>query len=245
MEQTSITLPEQVIEATITSPKVLVLYSLYKVGKTSLAAQLKGNLLIDLEDGSDAVSALKIKARKYQDITLICEEVDKKGNPYKYATIDTVSALEDFVIPLALKLYQKTQMGQEYKGDILSLPKGAGYLYLRQAFEMMVNRVRRSFERVILLGHVKDKLIESIAGKEVEVKALDLTGKLSSMTCAKADAVGYVWREGNKNMVTFANGSGNVIVGARPQHLKNKSFMISEEQPDGKLTTFWDKIYID
>lgn len=239
----TIELPEKVVEATTKSPEKLIIYSAPKVGKTALAAGLENNLIIDLENGSNFVSALKIKATSYQDLHNICEEIKKKGKPYKYITLDTATALEALCLPLALKLYTQTPMGRDYKGEILNLPNGAGYKYLRDAYEMMLNKVQECAPVVILLGHVKDKTIER-QGKEVVARELDLTGKLSSITCSKADAIGFLFRDGNKNILTFET-ANDIICGARPEHLKNKQIVISEVDDKGKVTTHWNKIFID
>lgn len=238
-----IELPTQIVEAKTKSPEKLIIYAAPKVGKTALAALLKDNLLIDLEGGSNFVAALKIKATTYQELHEICEEIKKKGKPYRYITLDTATALENMVLPLALKLYKATPMGKLYEGDILSLPNGAGYKYVRDAYEMMLNKVQDCCERLILLGHVKDKTIER-QGKEVQARELDLTGKLSSITCSKADAIGFLYREGNTNILTFET-ANDIICGARPEHLKNKKLVISEVDKEGKLTAYWDKVFVD
>lgn len=244
----SVILPKEVVKASTSSPELLILFSAPKTGKTTLASQLPNNLIIDLENGSNHVDALKIKAESAEELYEICSEIKKKKDsegkePYDYITLDTATALEDMVLPVALKLYQGTSMGKSYKGDILSLPNGAGYKYVRDAYRIMLNEVRGAAKRVILLGHVKDKVIEK-TGKEVIAKELDLTGKLSSLTCSWADAIGFVYREGNKNMVTF-NSASEVTCGARPQHLRNASFVLSEETEPGVIKTYWEKIYID
>jgi Cdc6-like AAA superfamily ATPase len=236
-------LPEEIVEASTKSPEKLIIYSAPKVGKTALIAGLKNNLIIDLENGSNFVSALKIKATTYQELHSICEKIKEKGRPYKYITLDTATALEAMCLPLALKLYQQTPMGAAYKGEILNLPNGAGYKYLRDAYEMMINKVQECADRIILLGHVKDKTIER-QGKEVQARELDLTGKLSSITCSKADAIGFLYRDGNKNILTFET-SNDIICGARPKHLRNKQIVISEMDEKDNLTTHWDKIFID
>lgn len=238
----SITLPSSITPATTISPKKLIIYSAPKVGKTELAARLEGNLIIDLEDGSDYVAAMKIKIKTYQELHELCEEIKKNNKPYRYGTLDTATALETLCLPLALKLYQQTPMGASYKGPILNLPNGAGYKYLRDAYELMLSEVEGAFERVILLGHVKDKTIERL-GKEVQARELDLTGKLSSITCSKADAIGFLYRDGNQNVLTFET-ANDIICGARPAHLKNKKLVISEMK-DGQLSTHWDQVFLD
>ena len=42
-----------------------------------------------------------------------------------------------------------------------------------------------------------------VKGKEVAVKDLDLTGKIKQITCANADAVGYIYRDDEKTMISF------------------------------------------
>lgn len=235
-------LPETIIEASTKSPETLIIFSAPKAGKTSLVAQLESNLLIDLEQGSNFVSGLKIKATSYQDLYQICQKIKDKGRPYKYITLDTATALEDMCDGLALKLYQETPMGKGYKGDVIALPNGAGYKYVRDAFKMMINLTKDVCQRLILLGHVKDKTIEK-GGKELNARELALTGKLSGITCAHADAIGFLYRDGNKCILTFAT-ENQLVCGARPEHLKNKEIVISE-MINGKLKTYWEKIFID
>lgn len=239
----TIELPLTKVEATTKSPETLIIFSAPKAGKTTLAAELPNNLIIDLEKGSNFVSAIKIKANTYQELNEICEEIKKKGKPYRYITIDTATALEDMCGGLALKLYQLTPMGRSYTGDILNLPNGAGYKYLRDAFQMMIDRVRDCAERIILLGHVKDKTLEK-DGKELVARELALTGKLASITCAHADAIGFLYREENKCIITFETNSG-LICGARPEHLRNRQFVLSEQDQHGKTKVYWDRIFID
>lgn len=238
-----IVLPTGPNEVVIKSPRKLVIYSPPKTGKTTLIAALQNCLLFDIDDGADFISAMTLKAKTYQDMYEICEKVKAAGRPYIYAAIDTTTEMETMAIPLALKLYQATAMGASYKGHILNLPNGGGYLYLRQAFEMILNMVEAAFDRVILLGHIKDKMIDR-AGKEVNAKDIDLTGKIKQIVCAKADAIGYLYREGNKCIITFET-SDDITCGARPLHLRNKKFILSEQDSEGNTKVYWDKIYID
>jgi hypothetical protein len=238
------TLPTTRTKATSLSPTKLLIYSQPKTGKTSNIAALDDCLLIDLERGSSAFAAMKVEANNVTDIYNICEEIKKAGKPYKYIAIDTVTTLEDMCLPLALKLYQNTAMGKTYKESILNLPNGAGYKYLRDAFDQIVEMVWSVCDRLILLGHVKDKSIEK-QGKEVISKDISLTGKIKFIACAYADAIGYLYREGNKNILSFETNE-EAICGARSAHLRNKKIVLSEyDQATDTLKTNWDQIYID
>jgi hypothetical protein len=238
-----ITLPTEKSTGALKSPRKVVIYSAPKVGKTTLISALDNCLLVDLEDGSDFVDAMKIKVSQYQELNELCEQIIAAGKPYKYIALDTSTGLEQMVLPLALKMYQLTPMGATYKGSVLALPNGAGYLYLREAFEMMLNKVAAACDRLILLAHIKDKMIGK-EGKELSAKDIDLTGKLKQIVCAGSDAIGYLYREDNKNIITFQT-TDEIVCGARPLHLRNKAFTLSEQDEKGNTRVYWDKIYID
>ena len=123
----AITLPTSAVPAQTQDPKNLILYGVPKIGKTTLLATLENNLILDFEDGSDYVSALKIKIKTFNDLSETCKAIKDANKPYKFITIDTITALEDFVKPLALKMYKATPAGANYTGDILNAPMGAGY----------------------------------------------------------------------------------------------------------------------
>ena len=117
--------------------------------------------------------------------------------------------------------------------SILSLPNGAGYLYLRMAYKKWIDRLNLLADRVILVGHLKDKMLEK-KGKEVAVKDLDLTGKIKQITCANADAVGYIYREGDGITMISFDSMDDVTAGSRCHHLKGKAMPLE-----------WSEIYID
>ena len=64
----SIVLPTKKVKAERVNPKRLIIYSKPKTGKTTAFAGLEDNLLIDLENGSDYVDALKIKVSSLQEL---------------------------------------------------------------------------------------------------------------------------------------------------------------------------------
>jgi len=245
-----IVLPTSPVGAVTKSPKNLLIFSKPKVGKTTLMSQLPDSLLIDLEEGSDYVSAVKIKITTIQELFNLEQAILTAGKPYKYIAIDTVSALEELCIPYAEFLYSKSPMGANWfttgkakHGSILNMANGAGYPWLRQAFEDVIKRFKVLAPRLILLGHVKDTMLEK-NGSTFEALDLNLTGKLKIFTTSKADAIGYLVRKGNKNILSFKT-QDDILCGARPEHLRNKEIVISEIAEDGTVTTHWDQVFID
>lgn len=237
----SIVLPTTKVKATQVNPKRLLIYSKPKTGKTTAYAGLENNLIIDLENGSDYVDALKIKVGTLKELLEAGNAIKEAGNPYKYVTIDTVTALEDMIMPLAVKLYRQTSMGKNFDGDnVTTLANGAGYLYIRQAFFQVLDFIDTLAPHIILSGHIKDKQVDD-KGQMVMAANIDLTGKIKSLICAQADAIGYMYRRGNETVLSFKTNE-EVTCGARPEHLRNEEIVISE-MVDGKVSVNWDKVF--
>lgn len=236
-----IVLPTKKVKADRVNPKRLIIYSKPKTGKTSAFAGLEGNLIIDLENGTDYVEAIKVKANSLQELKEIGKAIKEANYPYKYVTIDTVTALEDMVMPLAINLYKQTSMGKNYSGDsVLTLPNGAGYLYIRQAFFQVLDFIDTLAPQIILSGHIKDKQVDD-KGEMVMSANIDLTGKIKSLICANADAIGYMFRRGDQTILSFKTNE-EVTCGARPEHLRNEEIVISE-MVNSELITHWEKVY--
>lgn len=250
---TGIQLPTSPIPATVQNPKNLVIFAKPKTGKTTLLAALPNCLILDLEEGSDYVSGLKIKALNLYDVSRIGQAILAANKPYKYVAIDTITALEDMCIPRAEELYSKTLPGKNWFTDgklkyksILNLPNGSGYPWLKEAFNEVVKYISTWAPHVILVGHLKDTMMEK-NGAEFSSSELDLTGKIKRTTAAKSDAIGYLYRKGNNNILSFKT-SDEIACGARPAHLKNKEIVVSESivKPDGteEMVFHWDQIYV-
>ena len=230
-------LPKKKVKASRKSPKNMIIYGPPKIGKTTVLSQLDDCLIIDLEEGSDMVDALKVKVNSLKELAEVGKAVVKEGKSYKYVAIDTISKLEEWCEEDAKKLYMTTPMGKNFETknpgmSILSLPNGGGYLYLRMAYKKWIDRLNKLADHVILVGHLKDKMLEK-KGKEVAVKDLDLTGKIKQITCANADAVGYIYREDDQTMISF-NSLEDVTAGSRCDHLKGQTMPLE-----------WSKIFID
>ncbi len=238
-------------------PRTMIIFSRPKQGKTSALALLPDNLLIDLEDGSDHVGGLTIKASTFGELTNVLTELKKQGVTYPYITLDTTTALEEMSNKLAIMLYQNTPMGKTFgkmkdkasgkmvddpNADVKKLPNGAGYLYLREAFQQIVNKFRPYATKCLILsGHVNDKLVEK-DGKEISSMELDLTGKLSRIMCSKVDAIGLLYREKDKVYVNF-DGGGDSIVEARAEHLAGKKILLTEKNENGDIVAHWEDIF--
>lgn len=242
-----VTLPTSKVPATSTNPNFMILYGRPKAGKTSALAQLDNNLIVDLEGGSTFIDAMAVQARSVNELGEIAQAIRAKNtevghNFYKHITIDNATRLEEICLPYAAVLYRQTPMGKNWKGtDVRLLPNGSGYMYIRQAVRKVIDMFKDLCNEFILVGHVKDVQIEQ-NGEELSEMALDLVGKLSSIICGEADAVGYVYRKGNETHISFKGGDGT-IKEARAPHLRGQDIIIATGNEDGTITTYWNKIY--
>lgn len=248
----SIVLPTTKVAPDVKSPQNLIIFSKPKTGKTSLLATLDDCLILDLEGGTKYLNAMKVEAKSFEEIREIGKAIKEAGNPYKYIAVDTITALEDMIIPYAEILYSKSPMGKnwfnpgggkEKYGNILGMPEGAGYFWTRQAFTKVTDYIQTWAPRVIFIGHVKDTQLEK-EGSSFSSMDLDLTGKLKRITTSNSDAIGYLYRKGKRNILSF-NTKDEVACGARPEHLSNQEIVVSEIDENGNYITHWDKIYID
>jgi hypothetical protein len=244
-----IELPLKPVKALTQSPKELIIFSKPKVGKTTLLAGLENCLILDFEDGSDYVEALKLKVNSIDELKAIGKAIKEADYPYKYIAVDTVTALEEFCVNYAEDLYSKSSVGKNWftegklkYGVITNMPQGAGYQWLRTAYNKVLDYIRSLAPRIILMGHVKDTILEK-AGNEFNSLDLDLTGKIKRITASNSDAIGYLYRKGNQNILSFKT-NDEISCGARPEHLRNKEVVVSEATDSG-TATYWDKIYID
>lgn len=266
-----IELPTERSKVETYNPKLLIVFGKPKAGKSSFIAAIDDNLIIDLEDGYRALSVMKVQARSAKDMQEIKEAIIKKGKeikkaPYRFITIDNATRLEEMSVPLAAELFRNTPMGSSWglltdskgipvkdpktgktvpdpKADVRQLANGAGWLYMRKAIRQLIDMFKPLCETLILVCHVKDKQIKKM-GEEMSEMAVDLAGKSADIICGEADAVGYLYREGNKTFLSFEGGD-NTIREARSPHLRGKKLLVAESNENNEVTFNTSEVFVN
>lgn len=252
-------LPFSPVPVTSVNPIVSIFYGATKIGKTAALAELKNNLIIDLEKGADSYECLRIQANEYSDFREIISELSTLDEiPYKYVTIDTVDRLVEWFEVETVAEWNKAQDKIEPDKRVFvtvysEIPWGKGYDLVRLKMRKLLHFLRGFCPHVILVAHLKRTIIGETT-IEVKEDNLDLVGKLRNMICADADAVGYFYRgikilnEGEENeerhpalKVSF-KASENTAAGSRRSHLKGKSLILSYSLDDEYITD-WTQIY--
>lgn len=243
-----IVLPKEKQKAKVANPKLLILFGRPKAGKSTLAAAIENNLIIDLENGYQALEAMVVQARSIKDFgeiaNAIKEEINATGKkPYKYITIDNATRLEEMCLSYACQLYKASPQGKNYQGnDVRTLPNGSGYMWIRIAVKKVIDLFRDLSDTLILIAHVKERQI-NVEGQEMSEMALDLTGKLGDILCGEADAIGYVYRKKNETIISFEGGENNIRE-ARAPHLRGKKIVVATGDENNVVTVDMSKIFL-
>lgn len=238
-------LPTEKTKKKTDNPKNLILFGLPKVGKTTVLSRLPKCLILDFEEGTDYVEAYSIKISNYKQLFAVAKELKESPGQFDFVAFDTTTALEDIALPYANKLYRDTPMGKNFEEgeSVLKLPNGAGYQYLREAMQKMIGWFEKVVPNVILIGHVKDKALNE-NGTELNVKDLDLTGKIGRILSAASDAICYVYRDPDTgNLMANFGDSSSVLCGSRIPQLSGKVIQLSSKSEDGEIITYWENIY--
>lgn len=262
-------LPTKRQEVLSDNPYFLILMSKPKVGKTTLLEGFENCLHVDFEKGGRYVSTMRYEVNDINTLRTLLQELAKekkesgKEHIYEHIALDTATSLESLCIQVATSNYRKSKIGESFgrtgfdstknppapiydNSTVMELDRGAGYFWLREAFKAIVSTFANYGKYIILLAHVKDKEIKK-KGKSVDEYTIDLAGQLGRIIPSQADAIGYVYRDGDITKVTFDSG-GDVVIGGRCKHLRGKTIEIAKAVRDeeGDITSvdvFMDKIY--
>jgi hypothetical protein len=171
---------------------------------------------------SPAMRDARHQAGKYYLIEVINQikkiKKDTGSYPYQRVVIDTATQLEEWCEDFATMKYMQSVQGKSFNREggkkggavlpknkwesVLTLPQGAGYLWLRLAFSEWLSMIDELAPDIILIAHLKDKLVNK-SGKEMSSADLYLTGRIAQIVSASSDAIGYVYRKKNKTYINF------------------------------------------
>ncbi len=243
-------LPDTIKPAQAGDPRLMVIYGREKSGKSSLIAQLPNCLAVDFEQASgyrflDALYVHTPTVNHLWDLFAALEKhkAENGKNKYKYIALDHGTELERLAEVYATWQYKQLPVGKKYEGKLLDLPNGAGYYHLRNAFIELLERFQNCCETLILICNTNTAQIV-IDGTEMTEMSMQLTGKLREIVGGRADAIGFLYREGSNNILNMRT-DGKSIHEARPQHLRGKKIVLGESDDKGVITSHWDEVFIN
>lgn len=201
--------------------KFLCIYSLPKVGKTSLACQFPKNLLLGFEHGWNAISgAMAVDIKKWTDLKLVLRQLEKPEAQEKYntVTIDTVGIAWDLC-----EQYICAQNGVQSIGDI---PWGGGYSAAKKEFESCLRKITQLGYGLVIIAHVDKRIEKRADDSEVEILGPAIPKRAYDVVNQLVDIIGYIditWNEdGTSERWLYTRKTPTVMAGSRFKYLAPK-----------------------
>ena len=201
--------------------KFVCIYSLPKVGKTSMACQFPKNLLCAFEKGYNAIAGIKpVDIAKWSDFKLVLRQLEKPEarQMYDTVTIDTIGIAwemcEQFVC---------AQNGVQKIGDI---PWGGGYTACKKEFESCLRKITQLGYGLVVIAHVDRRIEKRADDSEVEIIAPSIPKRAYDIVNQLVDIIGYIditWdEEGNSERWLYTRKTPTVMAGSRFKYLAPK-----------------------
>ena len=201
--------------------KFVCLYSLPKVGKTSLAGQFPKNLLCGFEHGWNAISgAMAVDIKKWADFKLILRQLEKPEAQEKYntITIDTVG--------IAWDLCEQYICAQHGVQTIADIPWGGGYTAAKREFETCLRKITQLGYGLVVIAHVEKRIEKRADDSEVEILGPAIPKRAYDIVNQLVDIIGYIditWDEdGNAERWLYTRKTPTVMAGSRFKYLAPK-----------------------
>lgn len=254
-------------------PRDLVVVSIPKMGKGSIFGNFtrEYNALVwGLEKGGyEYIPARKMEIYTSQETTrweayqnYVKQRtilLNSKGK-YNHLLIDGLSDLDDLSEIGGTLLYMGTIIGKSFNRvggikdgeklpyghpdfrSVLTLADGAGYQYTRKWFLEQIEIFKQISPFRMYAAHVADKYIKENGKEEVTGTEIALTGQLKRIFSGKVTSMAKLVADGDERWLNFEVLNDSILAGSRAPQLEGK-ILISKKEKDGKITTYWDKIY--
>lgn len=198
--------------------KFVCIYSLPKVGKTSLACQFPKNLLLGFEHGWNAIAGAKaIDIQKWADFKLVLRQLEKPEakEMYDTITIDTIGIAWDLC-----EQYICAQNGVQKISDIAW---GGGYSACKKEFESCLRKITQLGYGLVIIAHVEKRIEKRADDSEIEILGPAIPKRAYEIVNQLVDIIGYIditWdAEGNSERWLYTRKTPTVMAGSRFKYL--------------------------
>ena len=201
--------------------KFVCIYSLPKVGKTSLACQFPKNLLLAFEKGYNAIGGARpVDIMKWSDFKLVLRQLEKPEarQLYDTVTIDTVG--------LAWDMCEQFTCAQNGVQKIADIPWGGGYSACKKEFESCLRKITQLGFGLVVIAHVDKRTEKRADDTEVEILGPAIPKRAYEIVNQLVDIIGYIdvaWDEdGNSERWLYTRKTPTVMAGSRFKYLAPK-----------------------
>jgi hypothetical protein len=191
----------------------IFLYGVSKIGKSTLASEIEGNLFFNATGGLEALEVYEVKINTWEDFLNAGAEFIKGEHNFKSVTLDTIDRLHKLCVN-----YIVTKHGIQHPQD---LDFGKGYDIVKDEFIRPLTKLALSNYGLIMISHVRE--VEIKTRTAVYTKAIPtLQTHIWELVNALAGVVLYMTTvetpDGKKRMLRTSP-SENWIAGDRTRKL--------------------------
>ena len=201
--------------------KFVCIYSLPKVGKTSMACQFPKNLLLGFEHGWNAIAGAKaVDITKWADFKQILRQLEQPAarEMYDTITIDTVG--------LAWQMCEDFVCAQNGVQKISDIPWGGGYTACKKEFENCLRKITQLGYGLVIIAHVERRIEKRADDSEVEILGPAIPKRAYEIVNQLVDIIGYIditWdEEGNSERWLYTRKTPTIMAGSRFKYLEPK-----------------------
>ena len=201
--------------------KFVCIYSLPKVGKTSMACQFPKNLLLGFEHGWNAIAGAKaVDITKWADYKQVLRQLEQPAarEMYDTITIDTVG--------LAWQMCEDFVCAQNGVQKISDIPWGGGYTACKKEFENCLRKITQLGYGLVIIAHVERRIEKRADDSEVEILGPAIPKRAYEIVNQLVDIIGYIditWdEEGNSERWLYTRKTPTIMAGSRFKYLEPK-----------------------
>ena len=201
--------------------KFVCIYSLPKVGKTSMACQFPKNLLCAFEKGYNAIAGVRpIDITKWSDFKLVLRQLEKPEarQMYDTVTLDTIG--------IAWEMCEQFICAQNGVQKIADIPWGGGYSACKKEFEACLRKITQLGFGLVIIAHVDKRIEKRADDDEVEILGPAIPKRAYEIVNQLVDIIGYIdvtWdEEGNSERWLYTRKTPTVMAGSRFKYLAPK-----------------------
>ena len=173
---------------------ITYIYGAGKTGKTTLASQMQGALLIAWEKGYNAIPGIMAQdVKSWSEMKMVLRELKKPEvqETFKCVVIDTID-----IASAACEKYICSQEGVDSLGGI---PWGQGWTKVKKELEETFRTITQLGYALFFISHSKDKVFKREDGTEYNQIVPTLSNSYNEIIKDMADIYAYAHQVRNEN----------------------------------------------
>ncbi len=192
----------------------MLFYGAPKTGKTTIAAQFEGALLLAFETGYLAIPGVMAQPiNKWSEFKQVLKQLDsdEAHKVYKNIVVDTVD--------IAYDLCEKFVCNNNGVTSIGDLGYGKGYALAKKEFDEALRKIPQMGYGLIMISHDQDKTFKDEDGNEYNQIVPTLGNQPRLVVDRMSDIIGYARpfqeEDGTTKTLLFMRGTPRFIAGSR------------------------------